>query len=252
MTKLFSPMPELEQIFKTLHLHAINKKLAERNKEAIEKKLTYPEFLALLLQDELAAREQKKFSTRFKKAQFRQNKTVENFDFGFNKKINKAQIMELCTCNFIKEKVCAVLIGSCGAGKSHVAQAIGFCAIKKNIDVLFYSQVKLMQELHSAKALNIYDKKIKALAKVPLLIVDDFGLKPLKYPEDEYFHHLIDERYENTSTMITSNLTMEEWIDSFQNKLLGIATIDRIKHGAYISILSDKNYRTVRKWKEDN
>ena len=129
MTKLFSPMPELEQALKVLHLYTINAKLAERNREAIEKKLTYSEFLALLLYDELAAREQKKFATRFKKAQFKQNKTIENFDFEFNKKINKTQIMELCQCNFIKEKVCAVLIGSCGAGKSHVAQAIGFCAI---------------------------------------------------------------------------------------------------------------------------
>lgn len=244
-------MPELEQALKELRLLAIKEKLAERTREAIEKKLTYPEFLALLLYDEIACRDQKKFATRIKKARFRLNKTIESFDFTFNNKIDKAQIMELAKCNFIREKVCALIIGPCGTGKTHIAQAIGFCAIKNNIDVLFYSHSKLMQELQSARALNNYEKKIQYLTKVPLLIIDDFGLKPLQSPEDEYFHYLINERYENAATIITSNLAVEEWIESFQNKLLGIATIDRIRHSAYIAILNGKSYRSIKPKEEE-
>jgi len=250
MNKLFSPMPELETAVQELRLFAIKAKLAERTQEAIENKLTSHEFLALLLYDELARRRQIKFEARVKRAQFKLGKTIENFDFGFNPKIDKAQIMELTKCNFIQAKVCALVIGSCGTGKTHIAQAIGFCAIKNNIDVLFYTQTKLLQELQSAKALNNYEKKIKLLAKVPLLIIDDFGLKPLQYPEEDYFHYLINERYESAATIITSNLAIEEWIESFQNKLLGIATIDRIKHGADIVILDGKSYRSIKQDKE--
>lgn len=128
-----------------------------------------------------------------------------------------------------------------------MAQALGFCTVKKGKDVLFYSQNKLLQELQSAKATNSYDKKINSLAKVPLLIIDDFGLKPLRSPDDENFHALINERYENTSTIITSNLAFSEWIEPFQNKLLGTACIDRLRHGAYTIVIEGGSYRAVKK-----
>ena len=92
-------------------------------------------------------------------------------------------------------------------------------------------------QLNAARATNSYDRRITALAKVDLLIIDDFGLKPLRSPQDEDFHDLIAERYERKGTIITSNLDLSEWGDAFPNKLLGAATIDRIRHGAYNVIL---------------
>ena len=91
-----------------------------------------------------------------------------------------------------------------------------------------------------------FDARLVTLAKVDLLIIDDFGLKPLRSPQDEDFHGLIAERYERKGTIITSNLDLSEWGDAFPNKLLGAATIDRIRHGAYNVILDGKSFRSEK------
>ena len=239
-------MPELDETFKQLRLWAMKEKMAERNREAIENKLTYPEFLGLLLQDEVMRRDTSKFASRVRKANFKIGKTIENFDFDFNPKINKPLIMELAACDFIKENTPVLIIGPCGTGKSHLAQAIGFCAVKKGIYVLCFSQTNLIKELQSARAINNYDKKLRIIAKVPLLIIDDFGLKPLRTPDDEMLHDLIDERYESASTIITSNLALSEWVEPFQNRLLGTATVDRLRHGAYTATLDGDSYRASK------
>ena len=88
------------------------------------------------------------------------------------------------------------------------------------------------------------------MAKLPLLIVDDFGLKPLRSPQDEDLHELIAERYENTSTILTSNLALEEWQQAFANQLLGVATIDRLRHNAYKVVLDGKSYRSIKQPKK--
>jgi DNA replication protein DnaC len=100
--------------------------------------------------------------------------------------------------------------------------------------------------LQAAKATNSYDRKLSALAKTDVLIIDDFGLKPFKSSEDEDFHDLIAERYERFATVITSNLDFSEWGEAFNNKLLGAATLDRIRHGAYKVILEGRSYRSSR------
>ena len=143
----------------------------------------------------------------------------------------------------MEEKACILIAGPCGTGKSHLAQALGHCAIRLGYNVLFLSQTKMFGQLNAARATNSYDRRLATLAKVDLLIIDDFGLKPLRSPQDEDFHDLIAERYERKGTIITSNLDLSEWGDAFPNKLLGAATIDRIRHGAYNVILEGKSFR---------
>lgn len=137
-----------------------------------------------------------------------------------------------------------LILGPCGTGKSHIAQAIGFCAIKQGYEVLYTTQDLLSQTLQTAKAVGAYHKKLKALIKIPLLIIDDFALKPLKIPQDEDLHDLISQRYEKTSTMITSNLAFNEWQQAFPNQLLAASTIDRLQHNAYVLLLEGESYRT--------
>lgn len=241
---MINPLPELTPMLKQLRLSNIAETLAQRNREAIEKQLSYPEFLALLVQDEVARRDQKKYDSRLRRAGFRANKTIESFDMNFNPGINIQQINELTSCNFIDERVAVLIAGPCGTGKSHLAQAIGHCAVQKGYDVAFYTQAKLLAYLNAARATNMYERRFQALVKVPLLIIDDFGLKPLKSPQDEDIHDLIDERYENTATIITSNLDYSEWGDAFPNKLLGAATLDRLRHNAYRVTLEGDSYRS--------
>jgi DNA replication protein DnaC len=112
--------------------------------------------------------------------------------------------------------------------------------------VLFTTQSHLLGSLQAARATGSYDRRFQSLARVPLLILDDFGLKPLRAPQDEDFHDLIAERYEQAATIITSNLEFREWSDAFPNRLLGAATLDRLRHGAYRLILEGQSYRAPK------
>lgn len=239
-------MPELWSQLKTLRLSGIAEQLQQRNQEAVNHQLSYLEFLSLLLQDECLKKEQNKFINRMRLAGFRGEKTLESFDFKFNPKINQALVKDLATGRFIEEKVPVLIIGPCGTGKSHLAQALGHCAIRQGKDVCFSSQSKMAQDLQSARATGTYNKIIKRLVQVKVLIIDDLGLKPLKSQEEEDLHDIIAERYEAQPTIITSNLDFSEWTDAFQNKLLAAATLDRLRHNAYEVLLEGKSYRSLR------
>ncbi len=197
----------------------------------------------LLLQDEILGRENKKLQARLKRAGLRGDKTIENFDFIFNSKINGAQIRELASCQFISENAPVLIVGPCGTGKSHIAQALAHCAIRKGIDVLWLPQSKLFSELQAAKAFGRYEKKIAEYVKIPLLIIDDFGLRPMRSPQDEDFHDLISERYERASTIVTNNLDFNEWGNAFPNQLLAAATLDRLCHNAHKVVLEGASFR---------
>ncbi len=241
-----NPKPDLAPMLKQLRLSGILDSLESRNKQAIDGKMAYTDFLSLLVSDEVARRDQKKFDFRLRRAAFRSNKTLDQFDFDFNPKINSALIHDLMTGRFIHEKVATLIVGPCGTGKSHIAQAIGHAAVRQDHDVLFTTAAQLLSSLYAARANDSYDRRFKLLSQIDLLIVDDFGLKPLRAPADEDFHDLIAERYERKPTVITSNLDFGEWGDAFPNKLMGAATLDRLKHGAYRLILDGKSYRQPR------
>jgi DNA replication protein DnaC len=240
------PMPQLLPLLKQLRLSGILDSLEMRNQQAVEKKLSYTDFLALLIQDEVARREQNKFVQRQRRARINVQKTLETFDFSFNLNISQAQVQDLCTCRFIEEKAPVQIVGPCGTGKSHLAQAVAHMAVRKGYDTLFTSHSKLLGQLCASRAVGNYERKLAQLIKADLLIIDDFGLKPMRQGQDEDFHEVVAERYEKKSTMITSNLHFEEWIAAFHNKLLGSATLDRLRHGAYCVTLEGKSYRSPR------
>lgn len=241
------PIPELTPLLKQLRLSGILDSLAARNREAIDRKLAYTDFLSLLIHDEVARREQKKLDLRLRRANFRNQKTLEGFDFDRLPNLNRALVHDLATGRFIEEKVAVLIAGPCGTGKSHLAQALGHAAARLGYDVLFITQTQLLTSLRSARATDNYERRFQSLAKVPLLIVDDFGLKPLRSPEEEDFHDLIAERYERTATVLTSNLDFSEWGEAFaSNKMIGAATLDRLRHGAYRVVLDGDSYRNPK------
>lgn len=248
-----NPMPEITRQLKKLHLSGMLEALGIRNKEAIQNKLLYTEFFARLVQDETLRRNNKRFANRLKKSGLKGEKTIENFDFTFNPRVNQAEVKELATCQFIHEKAPVLIVGPCGTGKSHLAQAIGRCAIHQGIDVLFTTQSNLVKSLQAAAATDDYEKALEAFIKPPLLIMDDFALKPMRTPQDEYVHDMVAGRYETGATVVTSNLDFSEWSEGFQNRLLGAATVDRLRHGAYSIVLEGESYRRARsKNKQDN
>ena len=241
-----NPMPELTPMLKQLRLSGILDSLETRNRQAIEEKMAYTDFLGLIVQDEIARRSQKRLALALRRANFRNQKTLEEFDYSFNPSINRALITDLASCRFLQEKVAVFIVGPCGTGKSHIAQALGHAAVRTGHDVLFTTQSKMLSQLNAARAINNYDRFFRKLASVDLLIIDDFGLKPLRPAQDEDFHDIIAERYERRSTIVTSNLDLSEWGEAFPNRLLGAATIDRLRHGAYKVILEGNSYRSSR------
>jgi DNA replication protein DnaC len=242
-----NPVPELTPHLKQLRLSGILDSLEARNRQALEGKLAYTEFLSLLIQDEVARREQKKFQTRLRRASFRATKTLEQFDFERLPKLNRALVHELATGRYLTERVPVLIVGPCGTGKSHLAQALGHCAIRQGIDVVFTTCAQLTAGLNAARATGGYERKLASLARVPLLIIDDFGLKPLRPPADEDLHDLIAERYEQAATLITSNLDFTEWDQAFPaNRLQASATLDRLRHNAYCLVLDGESFRAPR------
>ena len=143
----------------------------------------------------------------------------------------------------ISEHAPVQIAGPTGTGKSHLVQALCHCALRAGHDVLFITHNKLLAQLYAARATNTYERKLQQLAKIKVIAIDDFGLRPMRSPQDEDFHELINERYERTTTMVTSNLDFDEWGAAFPNKLLGAATVDRMRDGAYRIVLDGETRR---------
>jgi DNA replication protein DnaC len=119
--------------------------------------------------------------------------------------------------------------------------------VRQGVDVVFTTCAGLTASLNAARAVGSYERRLTQLARVPLLIVDDFGLKPLRPPADEDLHDLIAERYEQAATIVTSNLDFSEWDQAFPaNRLLASATLDRLRHNAYCLVLDGQSYRAPK------
>jgi DNA replication protein DnaC len=237
----------LEQMLpqlKALRLSGILDTLEVRNQQAVQQKMSYLEFLGLVLHDEFERRENKKLRLRIRKANFQGDRTLETFDFNRpSLKINQGQLFDLATCRFIEEKVNCLIVGPTGVGKSHLASALGHKACRCGYDVLSMPFSRMVAQLRAGRADGSYDRKLQNFLRPNLLILDDFGLKPMVPPADEDLYELITERYERGSILITSNLDFSEWGQVFPNPVLGAAAIDRLRHEAHRVIIEGDSYR---------
>lgn len=232
---------------KSLRLSGILETLEVRNRQAIEEKLSHVEFLQRLLEDEVERRAQKQLVLRLRRATFDLEKTFEGFDFAFNPSINRQQIFDLATCRFIERHENVLIQGPAGVGKSHLAQALGHEACRRGFDVLFTAASRMLAHLNGGRADGTYDRRLLAYARPDLLILDDFGLKPLHPPAPEDLYEVINERYERGSLIVTSNRAFSEWPDLFQSPLLASAALDRLAHNAHQIVITGDSYRAKGK-----
>src|SRR5882757_4871354 len=193
----------LQSALHQLRLSGLAQSLDVRLLEAAGHQLSHVEFLELIVQDELLVRQERQIERRVKAAQFREQKSLDEFDFAFNPSIKRAQIFDLATCRFIREAKDVLLVGPPGTGKSFLAQAIGYQAIKQGRVVLYRSICDVVRDFLHDEALEGQDRILNKYLKPDLLIVDDMGMKNLPKQAGEIVFEIIMRRYETRSTIMT-------------------------------------------------
>jgi DNA replication protein DnaC len=234
---------QLVPYLKQLRLSGVLETLDARNRQAIDGKWSYVEFLSRLLEDEVERRGQKQLQLRLRRATLNTTKTLETFDFTFNPSINRQQILALAACDYIREHRNLLVCGPTGVGKSHIAQALGQEACRQGFKVLFINTNKMLQHLNGGRADGSWERRLNTYLRPDLLILDDFGLKPLQPPAPEDLYDIVNERYERGSILLTSNRAPSEWPDLFHDPLLASAGLDRLLHRAEVVILRGDSFR---------
>ena len=236
---------ELNRALKQLRLGGMAAVLETRLLQAQAQSMAPIDLISCLICDELSRRNDRLLERRKKQAQFRDpQKTLDNFDFTFNKKLNRSLLFDLATAGFIAKHEDALFLGPPGTGKSHLAQAIGLAAIQQNYRVLYRETHTLLDEIAEATLDGSRKQHMELLATVPLLIIDDLGMRKLPASAAEDLLEIVMRRYERTSTLMTSNRPVEDW-----GKLLGdsaavSAMLDRLLHHGHILKCGPRSWRT--------
>jgi DNA replication protein DnaC len=219
--------------------------LQTRLRQAQAEKMAPLDLVSALVSDELLRRQDRLFERRTKQARFRdRDRSLDSFDFDFNKKMNRALVYDLATARFIGQREDALFLGPPGTGKSHLAQAIGRAAIQQGYRVIYREAHTLLEEITDATIGGTRKEYLADLAVVPLLIIDDLGMRKLPHTAAEDLLEVVMRRYERASTLLTSNRPVDDW-----GKLLGdtaavTALLDRLLHHAHVLKCGPRSWRT--------
>lgn len=236
---------ELQRSLRQLRLGGMAAVLETRIHQAQAEPMAPIDFLSCLVSDELTRRSDRLLERRRKEAGFRDSgRTLDNFDFSFNPKMNRSLVFDLATGAFIARHEDALFLGPGGTGKSHLAQAIGHAAIQQGYRVVYRETHVLLEELADAVIDGTRKQYMESVSTVPLLIIDDFGMRKLPQTAAEDLLEIVMRRYERASTLLTSNRPVEDW-----GKLLGdvaavSAMLDRLLHHGHVLKCGPKSWRT--------
>lgn len=205
--------------------------------------LSFVDALVKLTSYEIDFKETNMIKAMVKVGAFPHNKEIKDFDFDFQPNINRDEILDFISLRFIEAKENIVFLGSSGVGKTHLATSIGIAAAKQRYSTYFIKCNDLLQQLKRAKLENRLDARLKHFNKYKLLIIDELGYLPIDAEDSKLFFQLIDMRYENKSTILTTNINFNSCDDIFYDPIIANAILDRILHHAHVVSISGNSYR---------
>jgi DNA replication protein DnaC len=235
--------PALKTVLKRLKLSGLLATLPDRVAYARKAKLCELDFLELVLQDEGERRDHKNLALRLGRAGFEEDQTLEGFDWNAPVSFDRDRVRDLFSLGFIERQEDVILLGPVGVGKTFLACALGHAACRAGHEVLFLRADRLLHQLHQSRADHSTDKVFRRLLAPDLLIIDDFALRRLDAQQSSDFYEVILERHRRTSTILTSNRSIDEWIPLFEDPVLAQSAIDRLAHNAYQVVMEGESYR---------
>jgi DNA replication protein DnaC len=236
---------ELDRALRQLRLGGMAAVLESRLQQAQTEHMPPIDLMSVLVSDELRRRADNLLERRTKHATFRESdRALDNFDFDFNKKMNRRLIYELAAGHFVAKHEDALFLGPPGTGKSHLAQAIGRCAIQQGHRVLYREAHALIEDIADATIDGTRKELLADLATVPLLIIDDLGMRKLPPTAAEDLLELVMRRYERTSTLFTSNRPVEDWGKVLGDAAAVAAMLDRLLHHGHVLKCGPRSWRT--------
>ena len=234
---------ELDRTLRQLRLGGMADTLNVRAQQARAEQLGPVDFLSLLVHDEMQRRRDRLLARRIKAATLRDATSLDTFNWSFNSNIDRALIFELATCRFIERHEDVLILGNAGVGKSHIAQALAMAAIHGGFRVLYREAHQLFEELVFADVTEERSELVAMLAEIPLLIIDDLGMRKLPASAAEDLLEIVMRRYERASTIITSNRPLEDWGKMFSDTPAVTAFLDRLMHHGHFIQMRGKSYR---------
>jgi DNA replication protein DnaC len=237
------PQVLLAHHLKSLKLPTFAQEYEKVATECTRDQAEYPRYLLRLCELERIERDRRNVERRIRAAKFPQTKSLDTFDFKAIPSLNKALVLELARCEWIERRENCIALGPAGTGKTHTALALGLAACQKNYSVLFVTAAALVHELMEARDERRLRILQKNLAKVDLLIVDELGYVPFTAVGSELLFEVMSRRYEQGSTLVTSNLPFDEWTSVFGSERLTGALLDRLTHHVHILEMNGDSYR---------